>query len=198
MALWPSSSIRDAEDFDGAGAAVGQVPMVVAAAGGQPTAFELRGYFGVVVFHGSDANVARPPGALFVNWIGSVQPANWVSPDVWDDTSGAAATAPGAPTSVTGSPGNGQVTVSWTAPSSDGGSAITDYTVQFSSNGGSTWTTFTDAVSTATTATVTGLTNGTAYVFRVAAVNAVGTSAYSTASGSVTPSATATVPGAVL
>jgi hypothetical protein len=42
--------------------------------------------------------------------------------------------------------------------------------------------------STATTRTVTGLTNGTGYIFRVAAVNGVGTGAYSTASSSVTPS----------
>lgn len=43
--------------------------------------------------------------------------------------------------------------------------------------------------STATTRTVTGLTNGTAYQFRVAAVNGIGTGAYSTASSAVTPTA---------
>jgi hypothetical protein len=43
--------------------------------------------------------------------------------------------------------------------------------------------------STATTRTVTGLTNGTAYVFRVAGVNGIGTGAFSTASAAVTPSA---------
>jgi hypothetical protein len=64
---------------------------------------------------------------------------------------------------------------------------LTDYIVQFSTDSGSNWTTFTDSVSTATTATVTGLTNGTAYVFRVAAVNGIGTGAYSTASAAVTP-----------
>jgi len=41
--------------------------------------------------------------------------------------------------------------------------------------------------STATTRTVTGLTNGTAYTFRAAAVNGIGTGAYSTASAAVTP-----------
>lgn len=41
--------------------------------------------------------------------------------------------------------------------------------------------------STATTRTVTGLTNGTAYTFRVAGVNAIGTGAFSTASAAVTP-----------
>jgi hypothetical protein len=82
--------------------------------------------------------------------------------------------------------GNTTASVSWTAPAANG-SAITDYLVQFSSNGGSSWTTFTDGVSTATSVTVTGLTNGTAYVFRVRAVNSVGNGSYSSASNSVTP-----------
>jgi hypothetical protein len=103
------------------------------------------------------------------------------------------AIVPGAPTSVAGVAGNGQVVVSWTAPSSTGGSAITDYTVQYSSNGGSTWSTFTHTASASTSLTVTGLTNGTAYVFQVAAVNSVGAGSYSSASSSVTP---LTVPGA--
>lgn len=99
------------------------------------------------------------------------------------------ANVPGAPTSVSAAdPGtDGYATVSWTAPASNGGSAITDYTVQYSSNSGSTWTTFSDGTSTSTSATVTGLTIGTAYIFRVAAVNIIGTGSYSTASSSFTP-----------
>jgi hypothetical protein len=99
------------------------------------------------------------------------------------------ASVPGAPTSVTVSdPGtDGYALVSWTAPASNGGSAITDYTVQYSSNSGSSWTTFSDGTSTSTSATVTGLTLDTAYIFRVAAVNAIGTGSYSTASASFTP-----------
>jgi len=95
---------------------------------------------------------------------------------------------PTAPTGPTATAENAQVTLSWTAPTGVISQApITDYIVQYSSNSGSTWTTFTDAVSTATSAVVTGLTNGTSYVFRVAAVNGVGTGAYSTASSAVTP-----------
>ena len=106
-------------------------------------------------------------------------------------------TVPGAPASVTATGGqNLQVPLTWSAPSSNGGSAITDYVVQFSSDSGSTWATFSDGVSTSTSATVTSLTNGTAYVFRVAAVNSAGTGSYSAASNSATPSAGATVPGA--
>ena len=64
--------------------------------------------------------------------------------------------------------------LSWTAPA-DNGSSITDYGVQFSSDGGTSWSTFDDGVSTSTSATVTGLSNGTEYTFRVAATNGVGT-----------------------
>ena len=97
---------------------------------------------------------------------------------------------PAAPTGLTATGGVSQAALSWTAPTGVIAQApITDYTVQFSSNSGSTWTTFSRAASTATTATVTGLTNGTAYVFRVAAVNGVGTGAYTAASSSVTPAA---------
>jgi large repetitive protein len=99
------------------------------------------------------------------------------------------ASTPGAPTSVTASdPGtDGYALVSWTAPASNGGSAITDYTVQYSSNSGSSWTTFSDGTSASTSATVTGLTLNTAYIFRVAAVNALGTGSYSDPSASFTP-----------
>lgn len=95
---------------------------------------------------------------------------------------------PPAPTSVSASAGNAQATVSWTAPSGVISQApITDYTVQYSSNSGSTWTTFTRTASTATSAVISSLTNGTAYQFRVAAVNSVGTGSYSAASSAVTP-----------
>lgn len=101
---------------------------------------------------------------------------------------------PGAPTSVTGTDGNAQVVVSWTAPTSNGGAAISDYAIQYSSNSGSTWTTFTDGVSTSTSATVTGLTNGTSYIFRVAAINTWGTGSYSTSSATTNPFTTPSAP----
>lgn len=96
---------------------------------------------------------------------------------------------PGAPTSVSAVAGNAQAVVSWTAPTGVIAQApITDYVVQFKPAGGL-WQTFSDGTSTATSATVTGLTNGTAYTFKVAATNAVGTGSYSTASSAVTPTA---------
>ena len=59
--------------------------------------------------------------------------------------------------------------------------------VQYSTSASGTYTTFSDGTSTTTTATVTGLTNNTAYYFKVAAVNYVGTGSYSTVSSGVTP-----------
>jgi len=91
------------------------------------------------------------------------------------------------PTNVIGTPTDRQVALRWIAPSSNGGSPITDYAVQYSSNGGGSWTTYAHPASKSTTATVTGLTNGTSYMFRVAAVNAAGTGNYSASTARVTP-----------
>ena len=95
--------------------------------------------------------------------------------------------APSVPTSVTGTSGNAQVSLSWTAPTSTGGAAITDYVVRYSTSPNQGFATFSDGTSTSTTATVTGLTNNTAYYFKVAAVNSAGTSDYSAVSSAVTP-----------
>jgi alpha-tubulin suppressor-like RCC1 family protein len=89
-------------------------------------------------------------------------------------------TSPGAPTNPSATAGNAGAVVSWSAPSTDGGSPITGYTVT-SSPGAKTATT------TGTTATIIGLTNGTAYTFTVTADNAAGTSQPSAPSLAVTP-----------
>jgi len=94
-----------------------------------------------------------------------------------------ARTAPGDPTITGVASGDEQVAVSFTAPSSNGGSAITSYTAT-SSPGGLTGTV---SPSGDGTITVTGLTNGTPYTFAVTATNAIGTSVASAASSSVTP-----------
>ena len=94
-----------------------------------------------------------------------------------------ASTKPAAPTAVTATAGDQQATVSWTAPSDNGGEAITGYTVT-STPGSLTCTTAT------TSCVVSGLTNSTAYTFTVTATNSVGTSDASTASNSVTPATT--------
>ena len=96
-------------------------------------------------------------------------------------------TVPGAPTVTAASAGDSSATLTWTAPSSNGFSPITGYVVTpYVGTVAQTPVTFSG---TATTQTVTGLTPGTAYTFRVAAVNAAGTGPASGASAAVSPNA---------
>ena len=99
------------------------------------------------------------------------------------------ATVPGVPALVSVSPGDSSVDLAWSAPSSDGGAAITSYTAT-ASPGGATCTT------SSTSCTITGLANGTSYTFTVKATNSAGTSAASSASAAVTPTAPAAAPAA--
>jgi galactose oxidase-like protein/fibronectin type III domain protein len=103
---------------------------------------------------------------------------------------------PAAPTGVTAVAGNGSATVSWTAPG-DGGSPITSYTVTpYIGSTAQTPTTVSGSPP-ATSAAVTGLTNGTAYTFTVTATNGVGTGPASSSSNVVTPSAVTAPPAFV-
>ena len=86
------------------------------------------------------------------------------------------ASAPSAPLGVAGSGTGGSSTITWSAPSDNGGSAITDYIVEYRIATSGTWATFSDGVSTATSATVTGLSAGSSYEFRVTAKNLIGNS----------------------
>ena len=102
----------------------------------------------------------------------------------------AAPTAPGAPTGLAaGTPASTSVPLTWVAPASNGGAAITDYVVQYKASSSGTWLTFADGTSTTASATVTGLTASTAYDFRVAAVNSVGTGSYSSTVSATTAAA---------
>ena len=100
-----------------------------------------------------------------------------------------AAVVPGAPTIGTATRGDGQASVTFTAPSFNGGSTITGYTVTSNPAGG----TDSNAASTSLSHVVTGLTNGTAYTFSVTATNTIGTGSASAASNSVTPAPLPTV-----
>ncbi len=99
-------------------------------------------------------------------------------------TPGTSTSLPGAPINVSATAGNARATVSFTPPASNGGSAITSYTVTYS--GG-------QVSGTASPILVLSLNNGTPYTFTVTATNANGTGPPSAASNSVTPGA---LPGA--
>lgn len=92
-------------------------------------------------------------------------------------------TVPGAPVSMAAASAPQSAVLTWQVPASNGGQPVTDYVVQYATNANGPFTTFADGTSTATTATVTGLTNTTAYVFRVAAVNTAGNGPWSSLSG---------------
>jgi N,N-dimethylformamidase beta subunit-like protein/uncharacterized protein DUF4082/fibronectin type III domain protein/Big-like domain-containing protein len=107
-------------------------------------------------------------------------PSNAVTPQT--------AVVPTAPTNVDARPATSSARVSWDVPSGNGDSPITGYTI--TPYIGSVAQTPTTAAASATSATVSGLTNGTSYTFRVTASNAVGNSPASAPSNAVTPAYT--------
>ena len=111
-------------------------------------------------------------------------------------TPAAAATVPGAPTGLIPTVGDSHISLSWTAPASNGGSPITGYNIYRSTTSGTEGSTPVATVGPATTTyDDIGLTNGQQYFYTVSAVNSVGPSSASTEANG-TPAATATVPGA--
>ena len=101
------------------------------------------------------------------------------------------ASAPPAPGKPTVAAGVRSATLGWTS-NGDGGSAITRWEYVKKTGAGAwetTWTAIAGGGPSTTSYTVTGLTNGTEYRFKVRAVNAVGNGAESSASDAVTPSA---------
>ena len=125
-----------------------------------------------------------------------VRARNSVGSGSWSDSASgtpvAAATAPGKVGRPSVSAGDGSLTVSWSTPS-DGGSAITGYEVWYSPQTSSqSWT----RTTTATSVTLTGLTNGTSYRVHVRAQNSQDFGSWSDAA-SGTPVGAATVPDKV-
>lgn len=103
------------------------------------------------------------------------------------------ATVPGSPLNVTATAGNLSATIVWSAPVSNGGSAITGYTATSSPGG------LTSAVGGSTLATtVSGLALGTTYTFTVVATNTVGPSVASPASNQITAVTLPSAPSAVI
>ena len=81
---------------------------------------------------------------------------------------------PGVPTELEAIPSKDQVSLSWTAPISDGGTVITDYFIEYKTSAENNWTTFIDGVSTAVSTIITSLLDSTDYNFRVSAINDIG------------------------
>ncbi len=103
-------------------------------------------------------------------------------PDIILQDSRSVVSPPAPPVSISAVAGDESATVSYAAPSNNGGSVVTSYTVTTSTG-------VLMATGTRTSITVTGLTNGTTYAFTVTATNAAGTSAASSVSSSITPNA---------
>ncbi len=156
---------------------------------------------GLIILAGG-AGTGGPPGAP-----GSMAPAAFVSSAPASQASAAssvpasqpaaqpgAQTAPAAPAGVTTAAGDGQVTVSWLAPASAGGSGATGYSVYESATPAFSGSTL-QATVRGLDDTVTSLTNGTRYYFWVTASNGAGASSPSS-TASATPVAPVTAPGA--
>ena len=120
------------------------------------------------------------------------------SDDLMTITIPAATTVPGAPRSLSATAsGTNRINLSWSAPASDGGSAITGYRIEVSLDGGSNWT---DRVANtngaSTTYAHTGLAVGDTRHYRVSAINTIGTGTPSNVDDATTGTTTTTVPGA--
>ncbi len=109
-----------------------------------------------------------------INSIGESNPSN-----VANATTGAAITRPGAPAELTAAAsGRTQIHLSWTAPTNNGGTAITGYRIEISADAGSNWSNLAaNTESSATTYTHTGLPESATRHYRVYAINSVGESA---------------------
>jgi alpha-tubulin suppressor-like RCC1 family protein len=99
-------------------------------------------------------------------------------------------TEPGRVTSPTGTVGDRQLTLTWSAPD-DGGAPITDYVLEMSVDSGA-WQQLDDGVSTATSYTVTDLDNDVEHEFRIRARSTRGDGAPSLVSLALTPTAPTT------
>ena len=104
-------------------------------------------------------------------------------------------TVPQPPTGLTATGNLLQINLSWTAPSNNGGSAITGYEIERSTNSGSTWSVLvSNTGSTGTTFSDTNVQPLNTYTYRVSAINGVGTSDPSNTASARIPSIGPVIP----
>jgi hypothetical protein len=163
--------------------------------GGAPTSYKITPYIGSTAQTPTTINGSPPATSADISGLTGGQtytftvqainplgngpessPSNAVTPTV--------PTAPTAPGNVTASAASASAFVNWSVPSSDGGGAITGYTV--TPYIGSTAQTPVSVPASATSKQITGLTNDTGYTFKVTATNSIGTGPAGT-SNAVTP-----------
>ena len=108
------------------------------------------------------------------------------------------ASVPGAPTDLSATAsGTTRINLTWTAPASSGGAAISGYKIEVSSDGGSNWTDrVTNTRETTTTYAHNGLTAGATRHYRVSAINTNGVGGSSNIANATTGTTGTTVPGA--
>lgn len=150
-----------------------------------------------IYVNGSGTESATIATGTFNNkqfWFGGYQSGGTVSYDNVVVTE--PVTGPYEPVNLITTPGSTQMGLSWTAGDSNG-SPITDYIIEYKPTANVSWSTFNDGTSTNTSTTVTGLTNGLSYSFRVSAVNANGTSDSSAVTIAMPITGVATAPSAL-
>ena len=150
------------------------------AAGNLPAGLSITPATGII--SGSPTQVeTRAVTVTATNAFGSAQQAF-----TWSIV--ASASAPAQIADLAATPGDGTVTLSWSAPA-DNGAAISDYVIERSIGGGA-FAVLADGTNAATGFVDTGLGNGVSHAYRVAAVNAAGTGPVS-AVASATPAGSA-------
>jgi hypothetical protein len=189
----PPGTVTNVNATAGTGSA--SLTWTAPASGGPPSSYKITPYIGSTAQTPTTINGSPPAPNTTINGLTggttytfTVQAINGAGNGPVSSPSNAVTpsspSAPVAPTNVTATGASGSAQVSWTQ-SSDGGSTVTGSTI--TPYIGTTAQTPVQVSGAATSKTVTGLTNGTAYTFKVKATNAIGTGPDSAASDAVTP-----------